>query len=119
MMRRRSANFYSENFIAAGPSGSIAFKNDKKFLTWLKQVQKFNYQSGLQDMRVNKISSSPIGEFYTQAKVRWAARFKKTKKELVKFEITYVLYHPTENLKIVMYISHEDPGELMKKKQIL
>jgi hypothetical protein len=108
---------YTESFIAAGPKGSMSFKNDKKFIKWLKQVKEFNAKTGMQDLKVIKVKSTAIGNFCTSATVTWAAVFEKRKAEPVKFDITYFLYHPEDTSpKIMMYISHEDQEEVMKEK---
>jgi hypothetical protein len=113
------ANCYAENFMVAGPSGSMAFKNDEKFTQWLKDMFEFNRKVGMQEMKVLKVETSPVGEFYTRALVRWGAVFSKNTDEIIEFEITYILHHVNDELKIIMYISHENEEDVLKEKGII
>nr|WP_295868203.1 hypothetical protein [uncultured Chitinophaga sp.] len=110
--------FYAENFIAAIPGNNGAFKNDDSFIEWLKQVEQFNRQTGMQSIEVVRLKETPISNGYTQATVTWGAKYEKTGDELLTFDISYFLYLNGAP-KIIMYISHEDQNELMKQKGLL
>ena len=45
------AEFYDQSFLAAGPKGGAAFRNDAAFLDWLRQVHDFNVRTGLTSMK--------------------------------------------------------------------
>ncbi|SKC99272.1 hypothetical protein SAMN05660461_1429 [Chitinophaga ginsengisegetis] len=113
------ANCYAENFMAAGPSGNMTFKNDEKFTQWLEEMFKFNRKIGMQEMKVIKVETSPMGEYYTRALVRWGAVYSKNTSEIIEFEITYILYHVNDALKIIMYVSHENEEDVLKEKGII
>ncbi|MGF6847030.1 hypothetical protein QFZ51_002265 [Chitinophaga sp. W3I9] len=113
------ASCYAENFMAAGPSGSMTFKNDEKFTQWLEEMFKFNHKVGMQEMKVIKVETSPMGKYYTRALVRWGAVFSKNPEEVIEFEITYILHHLNDALKIIMYISHENEEDVLKEKGII
>lgn len=113
------ARCYAENFIAAGPSGSMTYKNDEKFSQWLEDMFKFNRKVGMQEMKVIKVETSPIGQYYTRALVRWGAVYSKNIDETIEFEITYILYHVNDELKIIMYVSHENEEDVLKEKGII
>jgi len=36
------ADWYTDDFIVAGPAGTAVFSNDEKFRIWLRQVREFN-----------------------------------------------------------------------------
>jgi len=112
------ADFYAENFIAGGPKGSSAFKNDQTFIKWLQQVQEFNKETGMGQMHIVEYKEAPISEDYRMVSIKWGTRFHKTGEELITFDISYFLYVKTAP-KIVMYISHLDQEELMKEKGLL
>lgn len=112
------ADFYAENFIAGGPNGNAAFKNDKTFVKWLQQVQEFNRQSGMEQMHIVDYKETPISKDYIMTSIKRGTRFHKTGEELITFDISYFLYIKTAP-KIVMYISHLDQEELMKEKGLL
>ena len=40
------AGFYDSSFLAAGPKGAAAFRNDEAFLAWLREVHAFNVRRG-------------------------------------------------------------------------
>ena len=71
------AALYADDFIAAGPKGSMVFANDKKFIEWLTQVHQFNEKTGMEKLDVIKVIDRPIGEAYTSATVTWSAFFGK------------------------------------------
>lgn len=110
---------YAENFIAAGPAGSMCYKNDEKFLAWLENMFQVNRKIGMQDMQLINVTTSPIGEYYTSALVRWGATYLKDLNNLIEFEITYILQHLNNNYKIIMYITHENEEEVLKEKGII
>lgn len=110
------AKCYAENFIAAQPSGSMCYKNDEKFTAWLENMFQFNRKIGMQEMRLIKVTTSPIGDAFTNALVRWGAVFSNN---LVEFEITYILQHVNNDYKIIMYISHENEEDVLKEKGII
>jgi hypothetical protein len=109
---------YGEHFIAAGPKGLMAFSNDDKFMEWLKQVQQFNQQSGMQAMKVVKINTTPAGEAYSTSTVTWSVEFPAKSDAPILFDITYSLFHQGDSYKIVLFISHEDQETVMKEKGV-
>jgi hypothetical protein len=112
------ADLYANEFIAAGPSGSAAFKNDGKLLDWLKQVHDFNKKIGMESVQVMSVQSSPIGITYSFATVEWGAKFKKTGEEVIHFETSYLLQFVENEPKMLAYIDHEDQHQVMKKRGI-
>ena len=112
------ADFYADNFIAAGPNGNAAFKNDKTFIKWLQQVQEFNKRTGMEQMHIVDYKEASISEDYRMVNIKWGTRFHKTGEELITFDISYFLYVKIPP-KIVMYISHSDQEKLMKEKGLL
>ena len=113
------AGLYANEFIAAGPSGSAAFKNDSKLLDWLKQVHDFNKKIGMESLQVMSVQNNPIGDTYSFATVEWAAKFEKTGEELIHFEISYLLQFVKDEPKILAYIDHEDQQQVMKELGII
>jgi hypothetical protein len=111
----RHADLYADEFIAAGPQGSAVFKNDNKFLEWLKQVYTINQNTGMESLQVISVQSNPIGDTYSFATVEWGAKFKKTGEKLVRFEISYLLQFIQNEPKILAYVDHEDQQKVMKE----
>ena len=65
------ADFYAENFIAGGPNGNSVFKNDKKFIKWLQQLQEFNKETWMEQMHIVDYKEKPISEDYIMANIKW------------------------------------------------
>lgn len=113
------ADFYDGSFLAAGPAGGAAFKNDEAFLEWLRQVRDFNRKSGMMGMEVDEVVETPLSDAYTIATVTWAATFRKTGDERIRFRISYILRESDDALKVAAYISHEDQEAAMKTYGLL
>lgn len=113
------AKCYAENFMVAGPAGSMCYKNDEKFIAWLKNMFQVNRKLGMQDMKLIKVTTRPVGEFYTQAQVRWGAAYLKDPNDLIEFEITYILQHVNNDYKIIMYVTHENEEDVLKEKGVI
>lgn len=113
------ASFYAEQFIAAGPRGSAVFGNDEGFLDWLKQVHRFNRETGMEGLEVVSVRRAALGEAYTLATVEWGARFHKTGDELIRFEISYLLHAAEGPNRILAFVSHEDQEEAMRARGLL
>jgi hypothetical protein len=108
------ADFYDTSFLAAGPKGGAAFKNDESFLVWLRELRAFNVKSGLISMAVDGIGETPVGGGYTLATVTWAATFQRTGDTPIRFSISYLLRESEASLKVAAYISHEDQEDAMR-----
>jgi hypothetical protein len=113
------AAFYADSFLAAGPRGSAAFKNDAAFLDWLRDVRAFNLHTGLQSMRVVSVRETSISSLYTLATVTWAATFEKTADRPVTFEISYIVDLAAARPRIVAYLAHQDEEEELRKLDLL
>ena len=102
------ADFYGDNFVVVGPGESMVFANDEKFLKWLDDVRNFNIQTGLEKMIVQNIRSHSVGTYVIQATVTWGVIYRKTKDEIIEFDIHYMLEKFNSKLKIILYVSEED-----------
>ncbi|MGD8474095.1 MAG: hypothetical protein PVH95_07765 [Anaerolineae bacterium] len=113
------ASHYADAFIASGPTGSAAFKNDEHFLAWLGQVYDFNRHVGMRSLEVVSIHETPISDHHAFATVQWGARFEKTGDERICFEISYLLRLSEGKPLIIAYISHEDQEDVMKARGVI
>lgn len=115
----RLADLYDSSFLAAGPRGGAAFKNDESFLAWLRQVNEGNRQGGMTAMEVDEVVETPLSDAYTIATVTWAATFRQTGDDPIRFRISYLLRQADNALKVAAYISHEDEEEAKKAHGLL
>lgn len=108
------AEFYDGSFLAAGPGGGAAFRNDESFLAWLRELRKFNVNAGMTSMSPAALTETPVGGGYSLVTVTWAATFARTGDAPIRFHISYLLRESAEGLKVAGYISHEDQEEMMR-----
>jgi len=113
------AGFYADNFIAAGPKGNMAFRNDEKFMQWLNQLKVFNQQTGMGKMQIVHFEESPVSAYYQMVKIEWGVTFRKTGDELITFSISYFVDVTGKMPRIIMYISHVDQEDYMREKGLL
>lgn len=113
------AAFYETSFLAAGPKGGAAFKNDEAFRSWLREVHAFNNRSGMTSMTAGEIEETPVSADYTLVTVEWAATFQRTRDLPIRFSISYLLRQSGEGLKVAAYVSHEDQEDAMRASGLL
>ena len=112
------ADCYETSFLAAGPKGGAAFRNDNAFLSWLREVHAFNARTGMTSMTAGEIDEMPVGGGYTLATVEWAATFQR-RAAPIRFRISYLLRWSDEGPKVAAYISHEDQEDAMRANGLL
>jgi hypothetical protein len=113
------ADSYDTSFLAAGPKGGAAFKNDESFLAWLREVHTFNARSGMTSMTVGTVAETPISAEYSLVTVGWAATFQQTGDSPVRFSISYLLRESGDSWKVAAYISHDDQEDEMRRRGLL
>jgi hypothetical protein len=113
------AEFYDDSFLAAGPKGGAAFRNDAAFLDWLRQIHEFNAQTGMTSMAPEAVEQIAVSADYTLATVRWAATFRKLGDEPVRFSISYLLRDSGSRYLVAAYVSHEDQEDAMRAHGLL
>ena len=70
-------------------------------------------------MSVAGVAESPLSDAYTIAAVTWAATFRKTGDEPIRFRISYILRETDDALSVVGFISHEDQESVMRAHGLL
>lgn len=114
------AAFYDTHFLVVAPPGTtMCFRNDKKFLNWLKKIADFNKETGLEQMMVIRVNSRAVGKWLLETTVKWGAIYHKTANEIITFKIRYLLNMSTFPPRILLYASDEDQEELMREKGLL
>ncbi len=113
------ASHYADDFIVSSREGSGAFKNDERFLSWLRGVFDFNRRVGMQSLEVASLDETPISDHHALVTVEWATTFKKSGDERICFEISYLVRLAANQPRILAYVSHEDQEEAMKSKGLI
>lgn len=111
---RKIAELYTDAFMSAGPKGIIA-ENKKVYLEKSEQAAEYYKSMGMTSARILSMYQLSISDQYSLVTVHWGVTFEKTGSEKIEFDVTYILQRIGDDPKIVMFISHEDEEEAMKK----
>lgn len=101
------ASFYDENVLHAGPKGTLGFRNDSRYRSWLTDILDFNEACGLSALLPAGVGSYDLGPSLVIATVQWRALFERSEKP-ADFTVTYLLRRAPDGLRILCAASHED-----------
>jgi hypothetical protein len=105
---------YSDHFISAGPKGTIA-QNKKEFESKAEQASEMYRSIGQNSARIISKKIIPISNEYSMVTVHWGVTFEKTGDEMVEFDVSYIVQDLGSDPKIILFITHQDEAEAMKK----
>ena len=111
---KKISGFYADTFISAGPKG-LAVQNKKEFEEWAGQAIDFYRSVGLNSAKIVSKRTMPICNDYSMVVIRWGVTFEKTGNRLIEFDVSYIVYEDISPPQIILFISHEDEKEAMKK----
>src|SRR5687767_4334503 len=113
------SDFCSDTFMSAGPKGVVA-QNKNEFREKAEQAVSFYRSVGHKSARIISKRIMPICDKYSMVVVRWGVTFEKTGSKLIEFDISYIIHEPADaGTKIILFISHQDEEEAMKKLGLL
>ena len=110
----KSAGFFADAFISAGPRGAIA-QNKAEFLKMAHEASEFYKRVGQTSAKILSLTETPISNEYSMVKVHWGVTFRKTGDKLIEFDVTYFIQKTDEEPKIIMFIAHEDEEKAMQE----
>ncbi len=110
----KNAELFADNFISAGPKGTIA-QSKADFKAKGKQAAEFYRKVGQTSARIISKQEKPVTDQYTMVTVHWGVTFEKTGDELNEFDVTYIIQETEAEPKIILFITHQDEEEMMKK----
>lgn len=108
------AKLYADSFISAGPKGTIS-NNKQEFLQKAEKASSFYRSVGQNSAKILSKYQLSISDEYTLVTVHWAVTFEKTGDRRIEFDVSYIVQHTDDEPKIVMFITHQDEEEAMKK----
>jgi len=114
----RSAQFFSDHFISAGPKGTIAQGKDD-LVKKAAEATEFYKSVGQKSAKIISKNIIPISNEYALVTVHWGVGFKKMGNELVEFDVTYIVQLRGKKPLIILFITHQDEEEAMKKLGLL
>ena len=108
------SGYYADTFISAGPKGVIA-QSKKEFEEKAEEAVGFYRSVGHRSARIISKRVMPICDKYDMVVIRWGVTFEKTGSKIIEFDISYIVYEIDDLPRIILFISHEDEEEAMKK----
>ena len=108
------SGYCADNFISAGPKGSIA-QSKKQYEKKAEQVIQFYRSVGRKSAKIISKRVMPICSEYSMVVVRWGVTFEKIGTKQVEFDVSYIIQETDIDPKIILLISHEDEEAAMKK----
>jgi hypothetical protein len=114
----RSAGFFSDTFISAGPRGAIA-QSKTEFLKMAHQAAEFYQSVGQTSARILSMREMPLSDEYSLVKVHWGVTFRKTGKQLIEFDVSYLIQMTGPDPRIILFVAHQDEEAAMKELGLL
>ena len=110
---QKTAQLYADNFIAAGPKGTIS-QTRQEFLDNADEAAEFYRKVGQQRADILSAKETWFSENYVMVMVHWGVTFEKLD-DPVEFDVSYLVQLTGREPKIILFISHEDEEEMMKE----
>ncbi len=114
----KSAGFFADTFISAGPRGAIA-QSKAEFLTMAHQAADFYRSVGQTSAKILSLQELPISDLYSLVKVHWGVTFEKTGDRLIEFDVSYLVQKTGPEPQILLFIAHQDEEDAMRKLGVL
>lgn len=111
---RTITGFYADTFISAGPKGTIS-QSKKEFVEKAEQAASFYRSVGQKAARIVSKRVMPISNDYSMVVVRWGVIFERTGSRQIEFDVSYIIQETGGDPRIILFISHEDEEDAMKK----
>jgi len=107
------ARHYTDNFMGAGPKGMV-INSKKAFLEKAREASAFYESIGQNSGRIMSKEVLHISNEYCMVTVHWAVKFDKTGDQETTFDISYIVQEINDEMKIILFITHEDEEEVIK-----
>jgi hypothetical protein len=114
---QNTAKLYADDFIAAGPKGIISQTRDA-FVKNAEKAADFYRSVGQERAEAKSMKETWFSDNYVMVTVHWAVTFKSLGKP-AEFDVSYLVQLTDKDPKIILFISHEDEQETMKKLGVL
>lgn len=114
----KSAGFFADSFISAGPRGAIA-QSKAEFLRMGHQAAEFYRSVGQTSAKILSLEETGISNEYSLVKVHWGVTFRKTGNRMIEFDVSYLVQKTGPEPKIILFIAHEDEEQAMKELGLL
>ncbi len=115
---QKSAEFFADTFISAGPNGNIT-QSKAEFLREAQKAADFYRSVGQTSAKILSLDEVPISEQYSMVKVHWGVTFQKTGDKLIEFDVSYLMQKIGAEPKIILFIAHQDEQKAMQELGLL
>lgn len=113
---------YFDTYIAADPVTVIAIANDAEYRRAIEErAGVMHEQLGFRDATIDVETVRELAPMHYIADTRWTMRFEPPQRDPISstFKISYVVRVEAESIKILMYASHENEEEVMKRDGVI
>jgi hypothetical protein len=110
---QRSAEFFADSFISAGPKGTIT-QSKAEFLKEANKAIAFYRSIGQKSAKILSLDEVPITEQYSMVKAHWGVTFEKTGDKPIEFDVSYLVQKTGKEPKIILFIAHQDEQKAMQ-----
>ena len=114
----RSADFFADTFISAGPNGTIT-NSKAEFLKSASQASNFYRSVGQKSAKILSLNKQLITNQYSLVKVHWGVTFEKSGDKVIEFDVSYLLQKTETEPKIILFIAHQDEEKAMRELGLL
>ena len=109
---------YQEEKIRLGQYGKeqyYTYSDGSRFVEKAEEAAGFYRSIGQKSARIISKEVIHISNEYCLVTVHWSVIFEKTGEQPVEFDVSYLVQEIQDEMKIILFISHEDEMEAMKK----
>ncbi len=114
----KQAGMFADTFLSAGPRGTIA-QSRKEFHEMAEKAAEFYRSVGQEYVKILSLRETPISNEYSMVKVHWGAKFQKTGDSLIEFDVSYLVQKIGGEMKIILFIAHQDEQKAMEELGLL
>ena len=110
------AALYASDFIAAGPAGVMAGKNDAQLKQFMVKAYEHYRTLGTKAMRIREVRVSPIDELHCIAHVAWTATYARDGQAdtAIDFDVHYFVQRLGDEAKVFGWVSGDEQALLRK-----
>ena len=113
------ASCYAETFFVAGPDGSRAVRREDFALALPRRKKMFD-EMGCRWSKLDSAVVTRLGDRYAMAQTTWKMGFERGEGPITEIEVgsTFIL-DTKDELKVVVYLSHQDIGTVVRERGAL
>lgn len=107
---------YTSEFMGGGPNGVGCGRNGEELRAAIVNRHELFQKTGFRQAKILRVDETSLDDRYTMAKVHWHMTFEKDAGHPMdfKFFITYFLFDPGTDPRVVFWISHDDEQRVMR-----